>query len=79
MEVLQFFLLIFEHVSKAEEKINEPKVPSNSIVMESLGLDVDEDGFVINDFSVKRRKLDSNNKATNQLKKLVKEIPISPF
>ncbi|KAK6885261.1 hypothetical protein K4I79_003718, partial [Candida tropicalis] len=46
--------------------------------MESLGLDVDDDGFVINDFSVKRRKIGST-KTPNNIKKLVREVPISPF
>ncbi|EER33775.1 hypothetical protein CTRG_02593 [Candida tropicalis MYA-3404] len=77
-EVLQYFLLVFEHVSKSQEKLNSPRVASNSIVMESLGLDVDDDGFVINDFSVKRRKIGST-KTPNNIKKLVREVPISPF
>ncbi|RCK57641.1 hypothetical protein Cantr_06632 [Candida viswanathii] len=77
-EVLQYFLLVFEHVSKAQEKMNSPRVASNSIVMESLGLDVDEDGFVINDFSVKRRKT-TQSKTPSSIKKLIREVPISPF
>ncbi|KAI5966451.1 uncharacterized protein KGF55_000760 [Candida pseudojiufengensis] len=75
-EVLQYFLLIFDHVGKSQEKINSPTINSNSIVMGSLGLDVDEDGFVINDFSVKRRK---SNIKQNPIKRIKKEIPISPF
>lgn len=77
-EVLQYFLLVFEHVSKAQEKLNSPRVASNSIVMESLGLDVDDEGFVINDFSVKRRKT-GLSKTPNNIKKLIREVPISPF
>ncbi|KAI5953640.1 hypothetical protein KGF54_003012 [Candida jiufengensis] len=75
-EVLQYFLLIFDHVGRSQEKINSPTVNSNSIVMRSLGLDVDEDGFVINDFSVKKRK---SNVKQSPAKRIRKEIPISPF
>ena len=56
LEVLQYFNLIFYHISLSHEKRNDPVINSNAIVMQSLGLDVDEDGFVINDFSVKRRR-----------------------
>ncbi|CAI5758653.1 unnamed protein product [Candida verbasci] len=75
-EVLQYFLMFFDHVSKAKEKENSPIISSNSVVMESLGLDVDEDGFVINDFSVKRRKRTGR---TSPFRKTTKEIPMSPF
>lgn len=76
LEVLQYFNLIFYHVSLSQEKRNDPMVNSNSIVMESLGLDVDEDGFVINDFSVKRRR---SNAKPSAAKRVIKEIPMSPF
>ncbi|KAI5955436.1 hypothetical protein CANMA_004616 [Candida margitis] len=75
-EVLQYFNLIFYHASLAQEKRNDPLVNSNSIVMESLGLDVDEDGFVINDFSVKRRR---SNAKPSAAKRVIKDIPMSPF
>ena len=76
LEVLQYFNLIFYHISLSQEKRNDPVVNSNSIVMESLGLDVDEDGFVINDFSVKRRR---SNAKPSSAKRIIKEIPMSPF
>ncbi|KAK6200363.1 zinc finger transcription factor [Scheffersomyces amazonensis] len=78
-EVLNYFILIFDHASKSVEVKLDPKgYNHNNIVMESLGLDVDEDGFVINDFSVKRRRA-SNSNNQNVIKRLTKEIPISPF
>ncbi|KAK6455158.1 zinc finger transcription factor [Scheffersomyces xylosifermentans] len=77
-EVLNYFLLIFDHINKSTEKIIEPVPSSSNIVMESLGLDVDEDGFVINDFSVKRRRT-SNSNNPNIAKRITKEIPASPF
>ncbi|KAI5958305.1 hypothetical protein KGF57_002660 [Candida theae] len=76
-EVLQYFNLIFYHISLSHEKRNEdPVINSNAIVMQSLGLDVDEDGFVINDFSVKRRR---SNAKPSSAKRVIKEIPMSPF
>ncbi|CAN3365567.1 hypothetical protein DICA3_F18910 [Diutina catenulata] len=69
-EVLNYFILFFRHLSSAEVT----KKSSTNVVMASLGLDVDDDGFVINDFSVKRRRSDKPKKAT-----LIKEIPPSPF
>lgn len=94
-EVLAYFLIIFQHVgnrievwddSKSSSKNNAP----HNAVMESLGLDVDEDGFVINDFSVKRRRishptgnggLDRGIKPNggDSEKKLHYELPKSPF
>lgn len=72
-----------------EKYSNTQKTGANNIVMESLGLDVDEDGFVINDFSVKRRKTDTtfNNPLNSQghlrqqtlSDKRTKQIPTSPF
>ncbi|WLF78239.1 hypothetical protein PVL30_001971 [Lodderomyces elongisporus] len=76
-EVLHYFLLIFDHVGKFHEKMDEPRISTNSIVMESLGLDVDEDGFVINDFSVKRRR--KSHSKQGHAKKIVRDIPLSPF
>jgi len=76
-EVLNYFLLIFDHIGQAPEKINDSKPRASNLVMESLGLDVDEDGFVINDFSAKRRKVSN---ATNlNSKRITREIPDSPF
>ncbi|EGW31481.1 uncharacterized protein SPAPADRAFT_154694 [Spathaspora passalidarum NRRL Y-27907] len=74
-EVLSYFLLIFGHLDKSVEKLAEPIKPSNSVVMQSLGLDVDEHGFVINDFAKKRKK----NKKAAKSKRYVKQIPKSPF
>lgn len=92
-EVLNYFLLIFDHVSHSTEKMVDTsglmmRSASNNIVMESLGLDVDEEGFVINDFSVKRRRtshphggggVGGGSHSLGPSKKTTKEIPISPF
>lgn len=80
-EVLNYFLLIFNHVNHAKEVFIKPestRVNANNIVMESLGLDVDEDGFVINDFSVKRRR-STTHPSHKRIKRITKEIPPSPF
>ncbi|ABN66234.2 zinc finger transcription factor [Scheffersomyces stipitis CBS 6054] len=77
-EVLHYFLFIFDHINKSNEKTIDPTPSSSNIVMESLGLDVDEDGFVINDFSVKRRKTNGSDRH-NIAKRITKEIPPSPF
>lgn len=69
-EVLNYFVLFFRHVAELEVVLHKRSNP----VMELLGLDVDEDGFVINDFSVKRRRVQQPKKAT-----LLKEIPALPF
>lgn len=93
-EVLAYFLLIFGHVGESAETWeynvgssrsgtsytdSKAKTAPNNVILESLGLDVDEDGFVINDFSVKRRRTSSSfgNKSKN--KTLIKNIPPSPF
>lgn len=75
-EVLSYFLLIFEHVGAAKEI---DKIPASNTTTDvgSLGLDVEDDGFVINDFLFKRRK--TTNAFTNQVKWKVKELPESPF
>lgn len=64
---------------------------ANQVIMDSLGLDVDDDGFVINDFLVKRRKPNNNifgggglelpnqTNQQNQTKRMRKQIPPSPF
>lgn len=82
-EVLAYFLLVFSHVGDSRESWESTKAKSKSsaphnAVMESLGLDVDEDGFVINDFLVKRRKIAPVNYPSQQ-KKLIHELPRSPF
>lgn len=88
-EVLAYFILIFEHVGRSSEQYEsdtpgtsfdnsyfDKKLPSGAMSPE-LRIDVDEDGFVINDFSVKRRKLSAA--ASLQPRVRVKEVPISPF
>lgn len=69
-EVLNYFLLVFNHVGQSKQINDKP-----NLVMQSLGLDVDEDGFVINDFSVKRKK---NNENVNT-RRNTREVPDSPF
>lgn len=80
MEVLAYFMLIFDHVGMAEEVLdNEEKrknKASNNLILDNLGIDVDEDGFVINDFSVKRKK---NNEFKNNLLRSFKRVPHSIF
>lgn len=92
-EVLNYFLLIFDHVKHSTEKVVESsglfvRSAPNNIVMESLGLDVDEEGFVINDFSVKRRRtshphgsggVGGGSHSIDLGKKKTNEVPISPF
>ncbi|CUM67734.1 uncharacterized protein PRCAT00005439001 [Priceomyces carsonii] len=74
-EILNYFILIFDHISQAPE-VQESKNPQN-VVMESLGIDVDEDGFVINDFSARRGR--NNNTGNFNARKKLKRIPPSPF
>lgn len=88
-ELLSYFIIIFGHVSKSQE-IEDPSISNlnsiihhnphstgtNPVILDSLGLDVDEDGFVINDFLVKRRK---PNHMMNNITNKVKQIPSSPF
>lgn len=86
-EVLAHFIIIFEHVgnSKTESVSSIGEYESSSHLNPNMGhhdtpsvnnLDMDEDGFIINDFSIKRRK-------PSQAKKSKwfpgKEIPLSPF
>lgn len=91
-EILYYFILIFRHVSRASElgdgtglanssgknqvHHNPHSTGTNPVIMNSLGLDVDEDGFVVNDFLAKRRKTGTNS--NSQLVKL-KQVPVSPF
>lgn len=83
-EVLAYFILIFDHVGRSAEQL-DAKVFDNSLFTDkklasgsmSPGMGVDnEDGFVINDFSMKRRKIIDN---PQKPKAKVKEIPVSPF
>lgn len=89
-EVLAYFILIFEHVGRSVEQTNgelvqnfnsglfgDTKKMAADALSSEIGLDVDDDGFVINDFSVKRRKVTGNS--SNAVKRRVKEIPFSPF
>lgn len=93
-EVLAYFLLIFGHVGESTETWefslgsgrsgtgyaeSKSKNAPNNVILESLGLDVDEDGFVINDFSVKRRRTSNSFGLKTKNKTLVKNIPPSPF
>lgn len=66
------------------------KTAANTVIMESLGLNVDDDGYIINDFSVKRRRsnnqffpglshANSSNSIPKNTKRLKKQIPPSPF
>lgn len=85
-ELLAYFLLVFEHVGKAEialqanlydgeEFFDSRRIAAGSALSPEIGIDVDEDGFVINDFSVKRRKVQANN----PVKKTARVLPMSPF
>lgn len=86
-EVLAYFILIFEHVGRATSD-DEPMIAKfdNSIFSDSkkipsalspgLGVNIDEDGFVINDFSVKRRRVTKSNESEDFK---LKEIPASPY
>lgn len=99
-EVLSYFIAIFQHVSESKKYVDSSKtlvklsiVAPHNAVMESLGLDVDEDGFVINDFLVKRRRVSqplhqggpggggkpSSQPSNSNSKRLVSELPKSPF
>lgn len=89
-EVLAYFVLIFDHVGSSREtsdgydnglfggSSSTKNAPSSAALMASgmMGIDVDEDGFVINDFSVKRRKSSVTNSSLKQTKR---EVQPSPF
>lgn len=92
-EVLAYFIIIFEHVGRSVEEPSSSAVDAGvnfntglfgdtkkmtvDALSNDIGLDVDDDGFVINDFSVKRRRVLSGG--PNPAKERVKEIPASPF
>lgn len=103
-EVLGYFLVIFEHVGQSRESWEDDygnlsitnrdkplKSAANTVIMDSLGLNVDDDGYIINDFSAKRRRGSSNqffpglsnanstNSVHKSTKRLKYQIPPSPF
>lgn len=84
LELLCYFILIFGHIGEStevfrdESHVKRTRNGTNAIVMDSLGLDIDEEGFVINDFSVKRRKTDPK-KAGNTYHKRIRRIGPSLF
>lgn len=87
-EALAYFILIFEHVGRSVEQLDsgsrsqsfnnhffgDKKLDAGS---PDLALDMDDDGFVINDFSVKRRK--TAGLTLSGVTKRIKAIPFSPF
>lgn len=85
-EVLAYFILLFEHVGQSTSDVEAAAKFDNSVFTDNkkmgsafspqMGLDLDEDGFVINDFSVKRRKVTSAARGPGFQ---MKEIPVSPF
>ncbi|QRG36142.1 hypothetical protein FDK38_000473 [Candidozyma auris] len=56
---------------------SDPKRMAAGVMSPNLGIDVDEDGFVINDFSVKRRKSSYTSSMNGRIKR--KEIQPSPY
>ncbi|KAG7193020.1 uncharacterized protein KQ657_001134 [Scheffersomyces spartinae] len=74
-EVLQYFLLIFSHIGDFEE-VNYDGSGKDSSNANHLGLRTDEDGFIVNDFSVKRQKPNSGN---TKKPKSWRQIPSNPF
>lgn len=76
-EVLAYFILVFEHVGQAEEHVRGSLPVPGRMPVNDLSIDIDDDGFVINDFSVKRRK--TENKANIPIRITQRAIPLSPF
>lgn len=76
-EVLAYFILIFEHVGRSEEVSTgmEGVFKKPDGLSPDIGLVMDDDGFVINDFSVKRRK----TLAVVAAAKKTRHVPVSPF
>lgn len=82
-EVLAYFILIFRHISLGNQRAKQQfdntlysnKIDTPSHVLSS-GLDVDEDGIIVNDFSAKRRRLSAQPKA---VKFPGREVAVSPF
>lgn len=56
---------------------SDPKRMASGVMSATMGIDVDEDGFIINDFSVKRRKLSVALGFGGRIKR--KEILMSPY
>lgn len=75
-EVLQYFLLTFSHIGDFEEVSDTVGTDASNASANHLGLRTDEDGFIVNDFSVKRRK---PNPANNKKKRSWRQIPANPF
>lgn len=88
-EALAYFVLIFEHVGRSVEQQDSNgqidgsfnthffAADAKKMGTDDLGIDMDDDGFVINDFSVKRRK--TLSLTSTAVTKLIKAIPSSPF
>lgn len=72
-EVLMYFIVVFDHVGQAHEHNPASTGYDNGLFSRQ---DVDEDGFVINDFSVKRRKSSASSNPHHAARKHV--LP-SPF
>lgn len=89
-ETLAYFVLMFEHLTQAMDQpiINHGDGFDNSLFADSKkmmtlsfptesGIHVEDDGFIINDFSAKRRKVDIPRGSSSS--EFSKEIPASPF
>ncbi|KAG7663250.1 uncharacterized protein J8A68_003250 [[Candida] subhashii] len=79
-EVLNYFIMIFIHITKSEEQRNPTMHHGMSGLGSRHGLglhhDMDHDGIIINDFSMKRRKI---NRPKTVGEPTVRIIPVSPF
>lgn len=89
-ESLAYFVLMFEHLTDAMDQpmishgdgfdnslfTDSKKMMSSSFSAES-GIHVEDDGFIINDFSAKRRKVNAPRGASAS--EFSKETPASPF
>lgn len=79
-EVLGFFIIIFQHIGQSQTE-----APGENFEFEGnkrflydpfpSGFDLDEDGFIVNDFSARRNKKSASSKARFPSK----SIPASPF
>lgn len=84
-ETLAYFVLIFRHVDNGVQRDTRLQAFNNSMFSQkgettpsvtSSGLNVDEDGIIVNDFSAKRRRLVSQPKA---VRFPGREVAPSPF
>ncbi|WPK26906.1 hypothetical protein PUMCH_004274 [Australozyma saopauloensis] len=84
-EVLAYFILIFKHIDNGTLRVTMSLLFGNNLytgkldplsTVMSSGLDVDDDGIIVNDFSAKRRRLQTQPKA---VKFPGREVPLSPF